>query len=144
MSEWLMILVLTLSPALFAIGGTGFKWARRYVLPIFLAIIALLSGLIWWRCLGLAGSLVVALCLPYGERTPLWGKCLTFSTYGLVFLWLGWSWWIPLLPAVCIGLFILSNNRLTEGSFPWKIVEGAMGFGLGATLLATLNMGGWK
>lgn len=138
-----MIIVLMVSTGLFAAGGTGPKWARRFVLPLFFAVIALLSHVELWRAGCLAISLCIALCLPYGSKTPFWGKCLTFSTYGLVFLWIGWSWWVVLLPAGCIGLFFLSNNKLTEQSFGWKIVEGAMGFGLGATLITCIT-GGWK
>lgn len=40
-NELLMIVVMAVSGSLFAFGGTGYKWARRYVMPA--ALTALLS-----------------------------------------------------------------------------------------------------
>ena len=36
-TEWLMIACMGGGGILFAVGGTGFKWARRFVLPVLLA-----------------------------------------------------------------------------------------------------------
>ena len=137
MNEWLMILILPLCVALFAIGGTGFKWARRFVMPVLLGALALL-WCPWWACLGYTATLILALCLPYGSNTPYWGKALVFTLYGLTGLWFGWSWWVPVVPVGCMLLFIFSNFKLTASSFVWKICEGGMGFLLAAGYIGSI------
>jgi hypothetical protein len=49
MSEWTMIGTMTMAGALFAIGGTGFKWARRFLLPALLVFIGAFSGVLWGK-----------------------------------------------------------------------------------------------
>jgi hypothetical protein len=138
-NEWLAILIMTLSGALFAIGGTGWKPARRYVLPVLLAVTAYFSHISWWQCLGMAVTLIVALSAGYGERTPYWRKALVFAGYGLSFLWIGWTWWIVITPVVCLGLFWLSNNKLTARTFFWKAVELLYGALIGITFIVAIS-----
>lgn len=38
-NEWLMIASAVSGAALFAIGGTGYKWARRFVMPVLLTLL---------------------------------------------------------------------------------------------------------
>jgi len=137
MSEWMMMLAITASTALFAIGGTGYKWARRFVLPVLLGGIALLYAP-WWACVGYGATLSVHLCMGYGESSSWLKRAFVFSGYGTSALWLGWSWWVVITPVLCLILFILSNNRLTEKSFTWKIVEAGYGFLLGAGFIGAL------
>lgn len=144
MNEWLMDFAMVWCVGLFAAGGThiegvgGQKWLRRYLLPAGLAIIALLSHVLWWQCLGLATTLMVVLSLGYGSKTPYWVKSLVFLCYGLAFLWIGWSWWVVITGPLCLALFVFSNLRLTRGSFHWRICEGGMGFLLSAGFIAAM------
>ena len=123
MIELLMIAAMGLGGILGAIGGTGFKWARRYVLPASLGIIAYKAGFKLWRCIGLAVGLSVAFCLPYGDRTPWAIKCLVACSYAAPTLFLGISPWQIITPAAFLGLFWLSNWQPTAGMFSWKICE---------------------
>ena len=134
MSEYMMIVVMAVCGILFAIGGTGYKWARRFVLPLFLLAFAHT-----WMGLGMAISLIVALSLPYGSKTPYWVKALTFSTYGLSFLWIGWSWWIVITPVLCLSIFALSNWKPLANDFFWKACEFLYGVFIGITFIACLR-----
>lgn len=137
MNEWIQILVLAASVVCFAIGGTGHKWVRRYVLPIFLGVIgAMLTS--WWQGSGYAICLCAVLCAGYGERTPYWMKFLVFCGYGLVSLWFGFTLWCVLTPFVCISLFALSNWKYTAKYLSWKIVEMAFGFLIGACYISSI------
>ena len=123
---------------LFALGGTGFKWARRFLLPAVLSGMALLSGFAWQACLGYAFAQSVTLSLPYGERTPYWLKAVVFASYALPSLFFGFTIWQIFLAIGCFGLFVLSNLDKTAKSFPWKIAESAYGFLLGAVISALI------
>lgn len=126
-SEMTMIYVMAVSLALFALGGTGFKWARRYILPAYLGLVGA-SVAPWLACVGYTITLCLFLCLGYGERASWWYRALIFTGYGASSLWLGWSWWVVITPPVCLGLFFLSDWKITSNSFTWKCVEGAYGF----------------
>jgi len=137
-AEIISIICMGSGVILFALGGTGFKWARRFLLPAILAGMALLSGFAWWACLGYAVAQAVTLCLPYGERTPYPVKGLVFASYALPSLFFGFTAWQIILGAGCFGFFIMSNWDKTARSFPWKICEAGMGFLLGATISALI------
>ena len=125
--EWLIIIVPALSWILFAIGGTGFKWVRRYILPLLLGITVLISGIPLLQAAGGAIALSLALHLPYGDKVPLWGKFGVILTYPLATLFWGFSPVQVIYPFVMFGLFWLS----LKGKITWKICEGAFGLGLG-------------
>lgn len=145
MNEWVMILVMSASGALFAAGGThidgigGQKWIRRFLLPAILASIALLSHVVWWKAVGMAVSLIVALSMGYGSRTPYWLKMVTFVTYGASFLWLGFSYWVILTPILCFSLFCLSNWKPMATTFFWKACEFLYGTLIGITFISTIR-----
>lgn len=139
MSEWLMMACMGSGTILFPLGGTGFKWARRFLLPAILAGLALFHGFAWYLCLGYAVSQAVTLCLPYGERTPYWLKAVVFSLYALPSLCFGFTIWQIFLAIGCFGLFVFSNWNKSASSFPWKICEAGMGFLLGATIAALIS-----
>jgi hypothetical protein len=134
-----MIGVLAWCSVLFAVGGTKGKYWRRFVLPSGLLVIAILSHVIWWKSVLMTISLIVALSLGYGERTPYKWKAAVFSTYGLSFLWIGWSWWIVLCPVLCFLLFCLSNWKPTESMFSWKWIEFVYGLFLAVTFISILK-----
>ena len=108
MSEWQIIALVTLGPCLWALGGTGWKPARRYVWP-------LAAGLLLWRPWGIASALSIAATatLPYGDRTPWPMKALIFASYGLPVCWLDWRfglWW-----ALGMGVVLACLMRLSQG-----------------------------
>lgn len=144
MNEWVIIALLTISGALFAIGGTGLKWSRRYILPVVIgALIA--HSVPLWANLGYVLTLSAVLHLGYGERAKWWYRLLIFCGYSLPCLFFGWSWWIVLTPILCYLWFVLSNFKPTERMFPWKIVEFIYGFLISVSLITTINGGMvWK
>ena len=137
--EILMIICMGTGVILFPLGGTGFKWARRFVLPVILGVVALLGGFAWYLCLGYAVAQAVTLCLPYGERTPYWLKAVVFASYALPSLLFGFTIWQIFLALGCFALFALSNWDKTAKSFPWKIVEGFYGMLLGVTIAVLIS-----
>lgn len=145
MNEWLMILMMALGGILFAAGGThipkigGQKWLRRFVLPIALGTIAYWAGIEYWRCIGMAVGLCIGFHLPYGERTPYWGKALTASMFTLPTLFLGFSWFQVATPLAFLGMFYLSNTHYWGRLFNWKIVEFLTGTFIAGTVVNLVN-----
>lgn len=139
MNEWMMIITMALCSTLFAVGGTKGKYWRRYVLPAGLAVIAVLSGVIWWKVIGLTLSLIIALSSGYGSNSSYWKKALVFSTYGLVFLWLGFSYWVIITPILCLLIFRLSNWKPMANTFFWKACEYVYGTLIGITFISTIK-----
>jgi len=74
--EYLMIASMTLGVLLWTIGGTCWKPARRFLLPLLLASIGATSHDNWLRlcCYGLISILVYS--LGYGEGKPWWYRGL--------------------------------------------------------------------
>ena len=136
--EFLMIGCMGAGAILFPLGGTGFKWARRFVLPAILGFMALLAGFAWWSCAVYAVAQAITLCLPYGERTPYTVKALVYISYALPSFLFGFTIWQVLLSVGCFLLFVLSNWDKTTRSFRWKVCEGSFGFLLGATIAALI------
>lgn len=132
MKEYAFIIVPAVAWVLFALGGTGFKWARRFVLPLFLGVAGAILGLSVLKAILLVLVLIVALCLPYGSNSPIFVRILTISAYSAAFLVVKVSPFC-LIPALTFGLLYwlsLKYNWLT-----WKIVEGSAGLSMGITLL---------
>lgn len=125
---------------MFAIGGTGFKPVRRFLLPIVLAGLVLWSGVIWWKCAIMAAGLMIAFCLPYGERTPYWAKALVANADVLPTLILGFSWWQIITPNLFLLMFWLSNWKPTANIFSWKFVEFLTGSFIGITVASLLKI----
>ena len=138
MNEYLMILIMAVCGTLFAVGGTFWKPARRYGIPLFLAVIAVLSGVILWKSLAMGFSLIAALSMGYGDRYWWWMKAVVFSAYGASFLWIGSSLWVLLTPILCFGLFFLSNWKPTANVFFWKACEFMFGTLIGITFISVL------
>jgi hypothetical protein len=86
-------------------------------------------------CLGLIG----AFCLPYGEKTPYWGKFLVGCAFVLPTAILGFSWWQVITPAAFIGMFKLSNTNWAENMFFWKAVEFITGSLIGITVASLVT-----
>lgn len=140
MAEWLMVAIMGISGILFAAGGTdipgigGQKWIRRFLLPVVAALICFFAGFHWIRCVVLLVLLIAALHLGYGIKVPYWRKILTFCSYSIATLALGFSYWQLLSPALIALIFLLSNYKLTSSTFVWKICEFLMGSLIGITI----------
>lgn len=141
-NEWLQIAVLAWCSVLFAVGGTKGKYWRRFVLPAGLLVVALLSGVIWWKAVAMAVSLIVALSLGYGERTVYWLKALVFASYGASFLWIGFTWWMLISPAVLMLLFMASNWKPLASTVFWKAWEFLAGAMIALCFIGSL-IGRW-
>ena len=131
--ELILKLFPALTSALFSIGGTGHKWARRYILP--LAVFALTNNPF------VAVALCIALHLPYGDslKEIPWLRYIIFGTFFLPFALVVWTPWILLSWLVTSVLFIVSNSKWGEKLFPWWIVEPIMGYLIGVTCVATMG-----
>lgn len=137
--EWIWVVAFVVA-VLWAIGGTGFKWVRRYVVPVIFLITS-------WYWLGFSlGVILFPLSLALLARLPF-----TLIGDSIHEHWLNWLW-IPIVlyligvPAAWIDLAafkyalvtlffsaplaVLSNIKLTREIFPWKLVEGVIGIAL--------------
>ena len=135
MTELLMIAGMTLSVLLFSLGGTGFKWMRRFLMPSLMGIILILMGVNIYLSITSCVALMIVMCLGYGDSTPWWLKCIVALSYAIPSLIIGFSWWAFILPPAFLAMFFLSNWTPTQTSFTWKIVEGATGFLIAASML---------
>lgn len=127
MSEPSMIVLLTLGPLLWMIGGTFWKPARRFVWPV-IAVITLIGYNSWWVVLGVVGTMIGANCLPYGDKTPWWLKVLVFAGLGAHVIWLDpifGLWWAAgtSIALSCLMLLSHKHQRVTH-----KVWEGMAGF----------------
>jgi len=124
--ELYIILCAVLGAGLFSLGGTdipyfkrGFKFLRREILPISWGLIALSSGIEWWRCLGMAICFDALFRMPYGDRTPVCGKFLVFMAMPLASLWIGFNEWQVVAGVTCFMMWVLSNWKYTAKVFNW-------------------------
>jgi hypothetical protein len=134
MSEELCWLVLPLVGLLSQIGGTWWKAARRYFIP--LVTVGLLQLFLGWDILyvPLALHMYGAFTLPitkFGNSIPGdWRNWLWVPFWACVLcspvLWLSMHTYI-IVSLVCAGILtgmvILSNVRATAKWFQWKLVE---------------------
>jgi hypothetical protein len=138
-----------LSSVLFALGGTevsreikGQKWLRRYVLPVVLGLSVYFAGFApGWA---VAVTVISAICFPqgYGEKASWAKRVLIFTGYGCISLPIGISWWNLMCVIGCIGLFALSNWKVTADTFVWKTCEIIMGFLVGMQVAFLLSGNG--
>jgi hypothetical protein len=140
MKEWIIILMGGLGAALFAIGGTGYKWVRRYLMPILFIPCLYLLGVSLISSIISCALLALFMTLPYGITTPWWGKALVGISYAVPSLVIGYSLWVYIVPIIFLGLFVLSSWQKTAKSFTWKVVELSYGFIIAMSLVqASLN-----
>ena len=135
MKEYVMIGVLSLGPALYALGGTGLKFCRRFILPVILGTSAFLldAGLLPSIGVWLLSTLVFH--LGYGENTPILMRGLTILAHGLCLAPLihGHNALIMILPPLAFGIGYWLSRKFNW--FTWKIVEAGNGFIIGASLI---------
>lgn len=153
--EIITMIVLTVSPLLFMLGGYRNKIWRRVVLSVVMAG----SAIIWGIPIVLAvifGVLSVGvLSLGYGTDTP-WivpfkmvdgafksSKILTACALSVpTATSIAFTIWQVILPPVFLILFWLSSMSQFRRDFQWKVVEGAIGFLYGATFISALYNAG--
>jgi p-aminobenzoyl-glutamate transporter AbgT len=63
MKERIIILMMVCGVAMFVIGGAGYKWVRRYLMPAVFFPMLMLLGVVWWQaaisCCVLAGVMTL-------------------------------------------------------------------------------------
>jgi hypothetical protein len=136
--ELLMIAAMSISGCLFAIGGTGFKWARRYLLPVCLGILAIIGGNPWHYALAMTLCLIGSLSLHYGERTNFALKTIVFMAIFGSTAWLGFSYWQIIGVVTALILFKLSNIKWTQNIVFWKAWEFITGSLIGITVASLM------
>ena len=136
--EMLMIVAMGLGGIMFAVGGTGFKWVRRWVLPIALGILAKIGGKSWQKCLAFTTSLIVTLHLPYGEKTSYIIKFLVFSAIFGSTCFLGWTYWQATGIVVTFLLFKISNTKWGQNVVFHKVWEFLTGSLIGITVASLM------
>lgn len=125
--ELVMIAFMALSGILFALGGTTNKLWRRLGVPASVYGYLLYSGINPIISLVIGILLVVAMSLGYGETKPYWYKFLVACSYVAPSLLIGFTPWQIIVPVMFTTMFYLSNNKITEKYFKWKIVEFLIG-----------------
>ena len=143
--ELLMVLVPGLSWILFALGGTeisqkikGQKWIRRFVLPIVYLIAGIIAEVAIGQAIGVAILACGAFHLGYGEKKKWLERIGVGIAYGLIGIPVGISMWNLITVLGFLGLFKLSNTKLTANIFVWKIVEGMIGLLIGIEIAYSL------
>jgi hypothetical protein len=135
--DTIMELILKLIPAttsaLFALGGTGFKWARRFLLPVCVTIVLLMGSKSHWLSLLVGLLLIGSMHLPYGDSLKgfAWVRYIVFATFFAPFLLLAITPWILVSYLITSGLFIVSNSKWGEKLVPHWCWEPIVGFLVG-------------
>jgi len=137
--EILQIIAMGSGAIMFPLGGTGFKYLRRYVFPLILAGVALFGGLQPLNAALYAVLTCGALHLPYGSKTPYLVKFLVGCAFVAPTLLFGFTIWQIITPVAFIGLFRLSNWKPLANEFTWKIVEAITGLLIGISLAVFLK-----
>ena len=135
MSDWLKVGLLCNAVILWLLGGTRFKWARRFVWPLMAALILHLHGVGPWRILGVYLGLVLTCSLGYGEGTSWPRRVAVFLSYSMPSLWLNWHLWplrFLLTGGGCSLIFWLSRrfNKVDH-----KVFESTAGWTQAASLI---------
>ena len=140
MIEWGMIGCMAVGGVLFAVGGTGFRWMRRYLMPVLFGVITTLCGHPVLRCAAMSALMSIALHMGYGDKVPYWRKLLTAALWVAPVLIVGFAAFAftLLTPLLFVTLFALSNWKPTSAIFRWKIVEFITGVMIGVTVASVL------
>src|SRR3990167_9932980 len=110
MTEPAMIVLLTSGPLCWLIGGIWWKPARRFLWPLVVGV-GLSLTVPTLSLLACVGSLMLVNSLPYGDRTPWWGRTLVFQALMIPALWISpHFWWFGILMGSwLLGLFYLTR-----------------------------------
>jgi len=131
MNEVNQIILLTMCPAMFMVGGTGYLWVRRLALPILIGDIFWASELQLAKCVLMAVLFYGVFTLPYGDRSTWLERFIVGCCYSIPIYFIGGTYWQVVIPIVFILTFWLSR---TDG-LKWKVVEGFTGFLIAVALI---------
>ncbi len=137
--ELIMIVIITLCVLLGMLGGWRWKWLRRYLLPVLLGLVIYQIPSSAQKVPYFVLSLIIALCLPYGQNTPFKLKILTFSAIFGSTLWLGFSWWQVIGVIIVSLLFRISNTKWGQNIIFWKAWEAITFLLLGITISSIIG-----
>lgn len=155
MDEFLSALAVLWCSVTYWLGGQeipwtkrGYKWIRRYVMPIGLCIFLIVLHAIWWKavlaCTGLSG----ATHLGYGvkDSNAKFAKLKAVFAYAYTGLLMGgfawilcyphWNWMIgfPFTYHTAYGAISLKWDR-----FRWAFVGELVGIGIGIAYITSLS-----
>lgn len=135
MNEWIMIGLLGLAPMLYCIGGKGFKWVRRFILPLILGIGAVILSESLLRGIGVWLLATGCFHLGYGESASDLQKILVMLAHGLCLapLILGANAIIMIIPPLSFGMAYWLSRKFNW--FTWKISEAIAGFSIACSLI---------
>lgn len=113
-----------LSAALWAIGGAGPKWARRFVQPVLLGLTFYAQGRAvkhrGWRSMTGVVALAMANSLGYGESKLPGYRLMVFTLLGVALLPFGVAWWYPVVMGAVLAVGFWVSRR---GWVTWKLWE---------------------
>lgn len=135
MPERAMIGLLIVGPALWMLGGWGWKPARRIVWPLLAGLLLLTSHAPGWRIALVSLSLFLTLLLPYGDRTTAGRRPLVFASYALPAWWLSLHLWYLGLLLCGGGLSVWYWLTRRWNAVSWKTWEALAGFLQAVTLI---------
>lgn len=139
-----------LSGALWAFGGAGPKWLRRFILPSILALSAYSMGKPWWAAGLSCLILIVTTTLPYGDSAKnrfkwsywpwvaLVGALYGLSPFALLVVAKHWFllWFIPAITGTSFVGFTFASQK---AGLPWKAVEILIGTLVGLSFAVAIS-----
>lgn len=134
MNKELVWMALPITGLLSQIGGTWWKGARRFIIPVLsVGLLWLFTGYVEWAVIFMAIHLWAAYSLPitkFGDSIPNdWRNWLWLPFWGVFLcssvLWLNWHYWpsCVITGLIMAILVVLSNIKQTAQWFQWKWIE---------------------
>lgn len=141
--EYLKIAIVLISSGLFYLGGNGFLFCRRFILPVLLTLSCLLYSHWDWYSLTML-SCIGIFCLGYGVKSPLrhcfgngWGRgvwgTLAGLCLGLGLCLTGHVYWFFFVPYLFLSFTL--ENALKD--LPTWIGDPIIGAGFASIVLIT-------
>ena len=119
---WQTILLACEIGILYTIGGNGYKWVRRYGIPIILGVA---TANLWVALIAFS-----ALIQPYGDDEKWWVNLATAIFHGCISLPIALTIWNPITVLVVMAVMYPLSKRV-----PWFALEILMGVTVGVQVL---------
>ena len=119
---WQTILLACEIGILYTIGGNGYKWVRRFGIPIILGVA---TANLWVALIAFS-----ALIQPYGDEEPLYVNSLTAFFHGIISMPLKVTVMNPITMIVVMIVMYPLSKRV-----PWFMLEILMGVTVGMQVL---------